>query len=204
MSTLDGLGEHRELLNTLQGNIAAIGTRLDSFQRSLTPSVYLPSVDTIKHWQECPDCSPIYADRRFALVDLMVADLSDDERESLWKRLHDEKLAALTALGKYSEEQPPEQSREAVLAQSEHSDENVPDQSGELRRAWLVMAPGGGHHGFKWDSDRSYYCLLVSDEDVANEWRKKSGIKVVELAGTVLDEYEQSHPPSRSDIPGVG
>jgi len=66
----------------------------------------------------------------------------------------------------------------------------------ELRLAWLVMAPGGGHHGFRWDAERSLYCLLVGDEGVADEWRKKKGIDVKELAGAVLDEYEAAHPPN--------
>ncbi|MBA7630164.1 hypothetical protein ES703_37678 [subsurface metagenome] len=65
---------------------------------------------------------------------------------------------------------------------------------GEPRPAWLIMSPAGGHRSFRWDQERGKYCLLVWDEEVAGEWAKKGGFEVVELAGTVLEEYEKAHP----------
>ncbi|MBA7657269.1 hypothetical protein ES703_65204 [subsurface metagenome] len=241
-STLDSLGEHRELIATLQLNMAAIDTRLDSFQRSLTPpdGHNPPSLALISAWESCPDCGPKWIELK----------------EVLWQRLHDEKLAALKALAEHSEDENPEHSEQVDVAQPqrwlivlpykvqlglspsdlgykcgfEWSDKRnslpglpdgikgyckvtsdkaevekysgepdvqvieLPNPDGELRPAWLIMTPGGGHHGFKWDEKRGKYCLVVWDEQVAEEWAKKRGFEVVEIAGSLLEEYEQAHP----------
>ena len=84
------------------------------------------------------------------------------------------------------------------LAEARALEEESPGQSAQSEeeppRAWLIMAPGS-HLGFKWDEEREYYYLLTTDQRLADEWSKKRDIKVVELAGLALEEYEQAHPP---------
>jgi len=182
VSTLDSLGEHRELIANLQANMAAIDTRLDGFKSSLVRPPDQPSVALIKHWQECPDCSPVYADRRFALVGLMVADLSDSERESLWQGLRDESLAAAQALAEHSEDETPERSDQVEAVQPQR---------------WLIVRPGYAG-GFKWmdrgdslpgltagNSKVEGYIKVSEDEAEVEKFRGKPGVRVIELEAEV-------------------
>ncbi|MBA7666422.1 hypothetical protein ES703_74503 [subsurface metagenome] len=242
VSVLDGLGEHQALLAGMQANLGAIETRLESFQRSLTPpdGHNPPSLELIKVWEACSSCAEKWAELK----------------EVLGQRWHEENLAALKALAELSGEAEAEHSEQVEEAQPqrwlivlpykvqlglgssdlgykcgfEWSDKRnslpgLPDgikgyckvtsdkaevekysgepdvevielsnPDGELRPAWLIMTPGGGHHGFKWDEKREKYSLLVWDEAVASEWKEKGGFEVVEIAGTLLEEYEQAHP----------
>lgn len=171
VSTLDNLGEHKELIATLQANMAAIDTRLDEFQRSLTPpdGHNPPSLALVSAWENCPDCGPKWIELK----------------ELLWQRFHDEKLAALKALNEHSQEAEAEHSKEAEAEHSEHS-EDLPPQR------WLVVCPGYVA-GFKW-ADRverlpgvpdsiecEGYCKVVDDEAEAKDWRGKRGFQVIEL-----------------------
>jgi len=48
-------------------------------------------------------------------------------------------------------------------------------------KRWLIMQPGGGHRGFKWDDGREMYCKVTDDESEVEQARGRKGWQVEEI-----------------------
>ena len=171
-SAIDNIGKHREILSDLQSNMASIGNKLDGFQRSLSEGSSKPSVALVEHWRVCTECSPFYADQRFAMACLIVADLSGDEKKSLFDRIHDYLFPLRPPCAENKQGHELELSEEVV---EEISGEELPP------KRWLIMRPGGGRSDFKWDEGREFYCKESDDESEAEAARSRKGWQVEEI-----------------------
>ena len=180
-SALDIMGELRELLDRqlpqivvgLNANWDAVGAKLDSFQRSLTPpdGHNPPSLALIGSWEDCPGCAPKWVELK----------------EVLWQRLHEEKLAEARALAEHSEEGNPERSEQAEL----------------LSQRWLIVLPsskGGfrwkgrkdGFPGLPASIQCEGYIKVSEDRVEIEKYRGKRGVEILELMPIDgLADYEE-------------
>ena len=192
-SAIDNIGEHREILSDLQSNMASIGNKLDGFQRSLSEGSSKPSVALVEHWRVCTECSPFYADQRFAMACLIVADLSGDEKKSLFDRIHDYLFPLRPPCAENKQGQELELSEEVV---EEISGEALGEYSkGDRPPQRFLVVCGGYRVGFEW-SDRlssmpsvpdgiegedSGYYKVVEDASEADKYQGKGSFRVIEL-----------------------
>ncbi|MBA7709781.1 hypothetical protein ES703_118706 [subsurface metagenome] len=160
-SAIDSLGEHRDLLADVQATLGSVSTKLDGFQRALTPpdGHNPPSMELVDVWERCPSCSPKWSAMK----------------EPLFARLHDDLFPTIG-------------SRESIehikKFEEEHSEKANPERSensGEAKmQRWQITRAYPGR-GFKWSEDRELYYFETEDERLVEEYRGKKGIQVLEL-----------------------
>ena len=192
-SALDIMGELRELLDRqlpqivvgLNANWDAVGAKLDSFQRSLTPpdGHTPPSLALIGSWEDCSGCAPKWVE----LKEVLWQRLHEEKLMALRQSLHEEKLAEAKALAEHSGEAESERSEQAEL----------------LSQRWLVVLPTY-KGGFRWKGRKdgfpglpaSIQCegyVKVVERDEADTYRGKRGVEVLELMPIDgLADYEES------------